>query len=87
MLGFLGLRAVEVNPVKAMKFKIADFRTGINNARREFTSPLLRGPVSAQEIVDRYQVASNALYNVQEKMFRDYFAAMELGARVVNFRQ
>lgn len=82
-LGFLGLRAVEVNPVKAMKFKIADFRTGINNARREFTSPLLKGgPVSAQEIVDRYQVASNALYNVQEKMFRDYFAAMELGARV-----
>ena len=82
-LGFLGLRAVEVNPVKAMKFKIADFRTGINNARREFTSPLLKGgPVSAQQIVDRYQVASNALYNVQEKMFRDYFAAMELGARV-----
>ena len=82
-LGFLGLRAVEVDPVKAMKFKIADFRTGINNARREFTSPLLRGgPTTPQQIADRYQVASEALYNVQEKMFRDYFAAMELGARV-----
>ena len=82
-LGFIGMRAVEVDPVKAMKFKIADFRTGINNARREFTSPLLRGgPTNPQEIADRYQIASEALYNVQEKMFRDYFAAMQLGARV-----
>ena len=82
-LGFIGLRAVEVDPVKAMKFKIADFRTGINNARREFTSPLLRGgPITPQQIAERYQIASEALYNVQEKMFRDYFAAMELGSSV-----
>ena len=82
-LGFVGLRAVEVDPVKAMKFKIADFRTGINNARREFTSPLLRGgPTTPQQIADRYQIASESLYNVQEKMFRDYFAAMQLGAKV-----
>ena len=82
-LGFLGMRAVEVDPVKAMKFKIADFRTGINNARREFTSPLLRGgPITPQEIADRYQVASEALYNVQEKMFRDYFGALTLGSKI-----
>lgn len=82
-LGFLGMRAVEVDPVKAMKFKIADFRTGINNSRREFTSPLLRGgPITPQEIADRYQVASEALYNVQEKMFRDYFGALTLGSTV-----
>ena len=82
-LGFIGMRAVEVDPVKAMKFKIADFRTGINNARREFTSPLLRGgPITPQQIAERYQIASEALYNVQEKMFRDYFAAMELGSSV-----
>ena len=82
-LGFIGMRAVEVDPVKAMKFKIADFRTGINNARREFTSPLLKGgAVTPQQIAERYQIASESLYNVQEKMFRDYFAAMRLGSKV-----
>tara|TARA_B100001564_G_scaffold139241_2_gene116867 strand:+ start:5174 stop:10627 length:5454 start_codon:yes stop_codon:yes gene_type:complete len=83
--GFLGFRAVEIDPVRAMKFKIADFRTGINNARREFTSPLLRGgPVSPEEIVDRYRVASDALYKVQEKMFNDYYAARTLGTPISN---
>ena len=82
-LGFIGMRAVEVDPVKAMKFKIADFRTGINNARREFTAPLLKGgAVTPQQIAERYQIASESLYNVQEKMFRDYFAAMRLGSKV-----
>ena len=81
--GFLGFRAVEVDPVRAMKFKIADFRTGINNARREFTSPLLRGgPVTPEQIVDRYKVASDALYKVQSKMFEDYYAARTLGTPI-----
>ena len=66
-----------------MKFKIADFRTGINNARREFTSPLLRGgPVTPEQIVDRYKVASDALYKVQSKMFEDYYAARTLGTPI-----
>ena len=51
-----------------MKFKIADFRTGINNARREFTSPLLRGgPITPQQIAERYQIASEALYKCKKK--------------------
>lgn len=83
LLGFAGMRAVKVDPLRAMKFKIADFRTGINNARREFTSPLLRGgPVTPEQIVDRYKVASEALYRVQEKMHRDYMAALTLGTGV-----
>ena len=83
LAGFAGMRAVKVDPLRAMKFKIADFRTGINNARREFTSPLLRGgPVTPEQIVDRYKVASEALYRVQEKMHRDYMAALTLGTGV-----
>lgn len=82
LLGFAGMRAVEVNPLRAMDFKIADFRTGINNARREFTGPTLRGPVDPATIVDRYKVASEALYKVQEKMHRDYLAARTLGTPV-----
>ena len=83
LAGFAGLRAVKVDPLKSMQFKIADFRTGVNNARREFTSPLLRGgPVTPEQIVDRYKVASDALYKVQEKMYRDYEGALTLGTNI-----
>ena len=58
LLGIVGLRAVKVDPVNSMKFKIADFTRGVSNSRREFTSPLLRGgPVTPEQIVDRYQIA------------------------------
>ena len=79
--GVLGFRTVKVDPVNSMKFKIADFRTGINNSRREFTSPLLRGgPVTPEDIVDRYQVANRQLYKVQREMTKDYYAALTLGS-------
>ena len=80
LAGFVGLRAVEVNPANAMKFKIADFRTGVNNARREFTQPLLKGgPVTPEQIVDRYQIANEQTYKVQQNMLKDYYAARVLG--------
>ena len=80
-LGLFGFRAIEVDPVRAMKFKIADFSTGIRNARREFTGPLLRGgEISAEQVVDQFQIANRALYNVQNKMFKDYYAARLLGS-------
>ena len=80
-LGFAGLRAVEIDPVTSMKFKIASFRTGINNARREFTSPLLKGgPVTPEQIVDRYKIANESLYKVQKEMSQDYYGALILGA-------
>jgi hypothetical protein len=81
-LGVFGLRAVKVDPVNSMKFKIADFTRGVSNSRREFTSPLLRGgPVTPEQIVDRYQIANNQLYKVQQELFRDYYAARTLGAK------
>ncbi len=80
ILGFAGLRAVAVDPVKSMKFKIADFSKGRSNARREFTSELLRGgAVTPEQIVDRYQVANNALYKVHKDLADDYYAARTLG--------
>lgn len=80
-LGFAGLRAVNIDPVASMKFKIAGFRTGINNARREFTSPLLKGgPVTPEQIVDRYKIANESLYKVQKEMSQDYYGALILGA-------
>ena len=81
LAGIAGFRAVKLDPIRSMKFKIADFRTGINAARREFTSPLLKGgPVNPADIVDRFEVANQAAYNVQQEMFKDYYAARTLGA-------
>ena len=79
--GLVGLRAVEVDPIKSIDFKIANFRAGVNNSRREFTSPLLRGgPVTPEQIVDRFDIANRSLYNVQKEFFKDYYAALQLGA-------
>ena len=78
--GVFGFRAVEVDPLRSMKFKIADFRTGINNARREFTGPLLKGgPITPEQVIDQYEVANRALFNVQQEMFKDYYSARTLG--------
>ena len=80
-LGVAGLRAVQVDPVAAMKFKIAGFRTGLNDSRREFTGPLLKGgPITAEQVVDQYQKANQAMFRVQKRMFDDYYAARILGA-------
>ena len=80
LLGVAGMRVVDVDPVNSMKFKIADFRTGINNSRREFTGPLLRGgPITPEQVVDQYEKANQSLFRVQQRMFRDYYAARTLG--------
>jgi len=82
LLGVIGMRAVEVDPVNSMKFKIADYTSGISGARRLFTSDLLRGGVvTPEQIIDRFQIANNASYKVQQEIFRDYQGAMMLGAK------
>ena len=79
--GLVGFRAIEVDPEKAIRFKIADFNKGINNSRREFTSPLLKGgSITPEQIVDRYDVANRAMYYVQQEMYKDYYSALQLGA-------
>jgi len=81
LAGIAGFRAIKLDPIRSMKFKIADFRTGVNAARREFTSPLLRGgPISPADVLDRFEVANQASYEAQQKMFKDYYAAKTLGA-------
>ena len=80
LAGVAGLRAVQVDPASAMKFKIADFRTGLNDSRREFTGPLLKGgPITAEQVVDQYQKANQSMFRVQKRMFDDYYAARTLG--------
>jgi len=80
LAGIAGFRAIKLDPLRSMKFKIADFRTGINNSRREFTSTLLKGGVvDPEDIVNRFSVANESLFKVQRRMFKDYYAARVLG--------
>src|SRR6056300_54220 len=67
--GLIGFRPTEVDPLKSMGFKIAEYQTGIRNARREFTGGafgLLRGgPISPNDIIERFFISNQARYNVQ----------------------
>ena len=81
LAGLLGFRAVEVDPQRAINFKIADYSKGIRNSRKLFTSELLRGgPVDPGDIVDRYLIANEAAFRVKKEFFEDYIGAFQLGA-------
>ena len=91
ILGFMGLRPVEVDPVRAMGFKIAEYQTGIRNARREFTGGffgLLRGgPIDEDDVVNRYIASNRARFNIQKEMYKNINAADVLGVRAVALRK
>ena len=81
--GFMGFRPIKVNPERSMNFKIADYQRGIRDSRREFTGGafglLKGGPVSVNDIIERFIVSNKARFNVQQNMFNDLNAAETLG--------
>jgi len=81
--GFAGFRPIEVEPLDAMGFKIAEYQRGIRNARREFTGGffgLLRGgPIDPNDIITRYYESNKARFNVMKEMNKDINAAQILG--------
>ena len=91
VLGFMGLRPITVDPVKAMGFKIANYQTGIRNARREFTGGffgLLRGgPIDENDVLRRYIASNRSRFNVQREMYRDIDAAGILGTSSAALRK
>jgi hypothetical protein len=81
LAGLVGFRAVNVDPQRAINFKIADYSRGIRNSRKLFTSELLKGgPVNPGDIVDRYLIANQAAFKVKKEFFEDYIAALRLKA-------
>ena len=56
--GFMGLRPIKVDPLASMGFKIAEYQTGIRNARREFTGGyfgILRGGrIKPNDVINAY---------------------------------
>tara|TARA_E500000318_G_scaffold6774_1_gene6367 strand:- start:9 stop:986 length:978 start_codon:yes stop_codon:yes gene_type:complete len=80
-LGFIGARAIPINPEKSIKFKIADFQKGVSNSRQLFTTELLKGgPVEPKAIIDAYINANRALFNNNKKFYKVLEASKVLGA-------
>ena len=81
--GLMGLRSIKVDPERSMGFKIAQYQTGIRNARREFTGGffglLKGGPVHPNEIISRFAKSNKARFEVQQEMYNDLGAAEVLG--------
>tara|TARA_R100001198_G_scaffold907_1_gene634 strand:+ start:1060 stop:5193 length:4134 start_codon:yes stop_codon:yes gene_type:complete len=81
--GFMGLRAIKVDPLRSMNFKISEYQTGIRNARREFTGGkfgvLKGGRVDPNDIIIQFAKSNNARFGVQQDMFLDLNGAEILG--------
>ena len=74
--GLFGFRAVNVNPERAMNFKVANFQKGVRDSRSLFTRVALKGgPIESTEIVDAYINANRALFNVKKELKGDMDAA------------
>ena len=80
LAGIAGLRRVEVDPNKSFTYKITDYKKGIRDSRKLFTSKVLKGGVvTPEEIVDAYINANKALYDTNREMYLDMEAAKTLG--------
>ena len=78
--GLFGFRAVEVNPGRTMKFKVADYQQGVRKSGSLFTRETLKGgPIEPREIVDAYINANRALFQVKKDLKLDMDAARLLG--------
>jgi hypothetical protein len=81
--GFIGFRAVRVDPVRSMGFKIADYQRGTRESRALFTggpeSVLKGGPKTARDVIERFIAANKAKFNTDKEMLRNIKAADTLG--------
>ena len=89
--GLIGFRAIKIDPLDSMGFKIAEYQEGIRNARREFTGGyfgLLRGgPIKANDVIERFYESNKARFNVQREMYKNLNAANILGVEDNQLKQ
>ena len=80
-LGLFGFRAINLDPERTFNFKLAAFDKTKGNARRLFTTELLKGGVvQPEDIVDRYMLANKVSYDAYKELRQDYIAALRLKA-------
>jgi len=91
LLGFAGYRAVKLDPIRSIGFKIADYQRGIRESRQLFTggaeSVLKGGPKTPKDVVERFFVANKARFKVQKEMLKNIEAANILGVDMRKFGQ
>ena len=80
LAGFVGMRAINVNPERGLNFKIAEYQRNVRNSRQLFSAEALKGGIiSPEEIIDLYINANRALFESRRKMMLDLDAAEILG--------
>ena len=78
--GLFGFRAVQANPGRTMKYKVADYQQGVRKSGSLFTRVTLKGgPIDPSEIVDAYINANRSLFQVKKDLKLDMDAARTLG--------
>jgi hypothetical protein len=78
--GLFGFRAVQVNPGRTMKYKVADYQQGVRKSGSLFTRVTLKGgPIEPREIVEAYINANRSLFGVKKDLKLDMDAARTLG--------
>ena len=78
--GLFGFRAVQVNPGRTMKYKVANYKNGVRKSGSLFTRVTLKGgPIEPREIVDAYINANRSLFKVKKDLKLDMDAARILG--------
>ena len=84
--GLFGFRAVQVNPGRTMKYKVADYQQGVRKSGSLFTRVALKGgPIEPREVVDAYINANRSLFGVKKDLKLDMDAARTLGISVVDY--
>ena len=83
LLGFFGYRAVKVDPLKSLGFKLADYQRGIRESRQLFTggeeSLLKGGPKTPNDVIERFIAANKAKFSTIKNLKKDIDAAETLG--------
>ena len=91
LLGFAGYRAVKLDPIKSLGFKLNEYRARQRKARTLFTGGefgvLKGGPVDPDEIIKRYIAANKAKFEAEQDMLKDVVAAEELEADMSEVRK
>jgi len=87
----MGLRPIKVDPLASMGFKIAEYQTGIRNARREFTGGyfgILRGGrIKPNDVINAYYNSNRARFLVQQEMNKNITSANILGVDTSSLRK
>ena len=80
LAGMVGLRPIDVDPARGIKYKINDFQKNVRNSRSLFTSVVLKGgPISPEEIIDAYINANRSMFETNKEMYKNIKAAETLG--------